>query len=228
MTGDSHNMIFTVSKVMDLRLYALPLHYSSEGGQYPRVDTIDEFLNGQANSNLQLVYIWMTSGGIDLPPYSVCFEQCKILAYRMHRECIDFLRDRMSPQSCHPWWKDAAGMEAQSGVVIQKDLLTNVKYYDGVHDFLYMYVHCALKICNEVVVEGMCSVVAKHATSSRRLNFEAYAMESIIAYNAPMSHRSDPRRYEDLDLYFDKKGTCIAKGMGHHGDFSIQMAIAAG
>jgi hypothetical protein len=43
-----------------------------------------------------------------------------------------------------------------------------------------MYIHYVLKLCNEAVVEGMCSVVAKHAHGTRGLIFDMYAKESII------------------------------------------------
>jgi hypothetical protein len=39
-----------------------------------------------------------------------------------------------------------------------------------------MYIHCVLKICYEAVVEGMCSVVAKHAPGTRGLIFDMYVL----------------------------------------------------
>lgn len=68
-----------------------------------------------------------------------------------------------------------------------------------------LYVHCALKICNEAVVEGFGSVVQRHATGVRGLCFNVYARESRVAYNAPHPAKSDSLIAEALQDYFDQK-----------------------
>ena len=73
------------------------------------------------------------------------------------------------------------------------------------HDYLYIYNHCALKICNEAVVKGMCSVVGKHDASGRSLTFRPLAMESIIDYNKPSTSRSNALLKQALDIYFTNK-----------------------
>jgi hypothetical protein len=66
--------------------------------------------------------------------------------------------------------------------------MTKSTFYKLCPWLMLMYMHCVLKICNDAVVEGMCSVVAKHAFGTRGLIFDVYAKESIIDYNAP--HRA--------------------------------------
>ena len=70
---------------------------------------------------------------------------------------------------------------------------------------IYTSTHCALKICNEAVVEGVCSTINKHATVGRSLTFTPLAMESIIDYNKPSQSRCDELLTEALNLYFKRK-----------------------
>ena len=68
-----------------------------------------------------------------------------------------------------------------------------------------MYQHCALKICNEAVVEGMCSVVNKHADGGGSLTFTPLAMETMIDYNKPAAANNDKLLTEALNLFFSPK-----------------------
>ncbi len=62
-----------------------------------------------------------------------------------------------------------------------------------------------MKASNEAAVEGMCSVVAQHASSRRGLSFCMYADEAMVAMNAPVAHRGDPYISESLDIMFGKR-----------------------
>ena len=96
-------------------------------------------------------------------------------------------------------------MEACFGIEIQKVILTKKYFYEGLGDYIYMYQHCALKICNEAVVEGMCSVVSKHADGAMSLTFTHLAMESMIDYNKPVAANGDKLLTEALNLLFSQK-----------------------
>ena len=60
----------------------------------------------------------------------------------------------------------------QSGTAIMRNIYTEVKFYQGVGDFLHLFKHMACKTANEAVVEGMGSVWDDSASPKRHLNFE--------------------------------------------------------
>jgi hypothetical protein len=107
----------------------------------------------------------------------------KELANAMQEDVVSFKVENLEEQ--HRWHADKEDNTAVSENVIQEEIMTTSASYKLCPWFMLMYNHSMLKICKEVVVEGMCSVVAKHAPRSRCLIFDMHAKESIMDYNAP-------------------------------------------
>lgn len=66
-----------------------------------------------------------------------------------------------------------------------KAVFTDKQFYSGVGGILSLIEQCVLKTHNEAVVEGMGSIVHRHADPQRHLSLEAYNMEGFIDYNGP-------------------------------------------
>mmetsp|Transcript_15173 Transcript_15173/g.39051 ORF Transcript_15173/g.39051 Transcript_15173/m.39051 type:complete len:564 (+) Transcript_15173:268-1959(+) len=189
-------MIKRMAQCVDLRMFVRTSHvpYAS----------FEAFLDGQVGPNLRAIHDWMVQKGqIKLAEFDECYSQCKALALKMNADVKAFKCEH--PQVKHRWHDDKDGLETVSGTVIQAEIMTVPAFYKLCPGFMYMYVHCVLKICNEAVVEGMCSVVAKHATGTRGLIFDMYAKESIVDYNAPHRAHSTPFITKALDHYFGQK-----------------------
>lgn len=69
-------------------------------------------------------------------------------------------------------------------------------------NILWLFEHCALKIRNEAVVEGMGSIVNLHADPRRHLSSAAYNAEAWIHYNGPPLPKAKGIIEEALDLHF--------------------------
>ena len=89
-----------------------------------------------------------------------------------------------------------------SGTVGMKDLLTNPELYGDVHDWVFLFQHCALKIQNEAVNESMGSCVATHAATQRHLSQEAIVKETFVHWNAQEPHKCDVFLKMALNLHF--------------------------
>jgi hypothetical protein len=104
-------------------------------------------------------------------------------------QCTKMLFKVENPEERHRWHADKEGKTAVLGTGIQDKILTKPAFYNKRSPwFMLMYIHCVLKICNEVVVEGMCSIVAKHAHKTRGLIHDTYIKDRMINYSAP--HRA--------------------------------------
>jgi hypothetical protein len=137
--------------------------------------------------NLLRIHTWMAEKGkINMAGFSVCWSQCEALSNAMHEDDVSFQVENSEGQ--HRWHADKEGKTTLFGTVIQEEIMTKSAFYKLCPWFMLMYIHCVLRICNEVVVKGMCSVVARHASGIRGLIVDMYAKESIIDYNAP--HRA--------------------------------------
>ena len=68
---------------------------------------------------------------------------------------------------------------------------------------------------NEAVVEGMGSIVDRHATSQRHLPQEKYVMESIIDWNGPTTNNCESFLTEALNLHFSQHNADRGKGEWH-------------
>ena len=97
-----------------------------------------------------------------------------------------------------------------------KFLLLNPSFREGTCDWLFLFEHCALKTMNEAVVEGMGSIVDRHAQGQRGLSQDALVMESFIEWNGPKPHLSEHVLKEALDHHFRKKdgSVRINRGIG--------------
>jgi hypothetical protein len=206
-TNDIHGKVLLCAQAFDLRMFVsrtFPSEYSSFGA----------FLDADVKTPLSEVHAWMKAAGIDLPDFEIVYGECVALATVMHQDVLQFYQQRSSDTAFHPWHKGGElGEAASSGTVIQRDVLTKERFFRDSPSYLFMYHHAVLKISNEAVVEGMCSVVHRHASTARGLSFKAYAEESIIVWNAPVAHKAEPLMTEALDLYFkDRYKTWHHKG----------------
>ena len=98
-------------------------------------------------------------------------------------------------------WFDPGGA-IRSGTVIMKSLFTEVELFAGIGDILSVFEQCALKICNEAVVEGMGSIVTMHADARRGLEAGAYEKEAFIHFNGPPLDKADGIIKEALTIHF--------------------------
>ena len=94
-------------------------------------------------------------------------------------------------------WKKAPG------TVVMKDLLTKARFHSNAGDWLFLFTNCILKTVNEAVVEGMCKIVHKHANPERNLSIERFAMEAVIDWNGPSTHKDFFLRFENSFLCVD-------------------------
>ena len=88
----------------------------------------------------------------------------------------------------HPWHQrreDTQDRQVRSGTDIQRTLFNTPSLYEGCHDYLWVYQQVVLRICNESVVESMCSAIKRHAQPGRGLEFKQMAMEAMIMWSIP-------------------------------------------
>jgi hypothetical protein len=192
---DIHAMHNVMAKCMDLRMFC------KRG-----VGDMSMFVKDNVEESLRVVHAWMIRSGIVVADFEHVLQQCTKLASKLQQEVEDFYAGATFPDSLHRWHeKVGAEILTVSGTVIQEEVMTAKRMYQDCPDYIYMYQHCALKTMNEAVVEGMCSVVSRHATGVRGLSFNKYGMESIIVWNAPIPHKADAFLSAAVDLYFKGK-----------------------
>jgi hypothetical protein len=187
-----------MAKCVDLRLFVIPMvvPYAS----------FDIYLECCVKPNLEDLYDWAVGGGINMPEFNVVWSQCMALGMKMHEDVARFTPSIDTPR--HRWYcrRDGDNIDTvRLGTEIQQEILTKSEWYDLAPAYLYLYQHMALKSFCEAVVEGMCSVVAKHATGVRSLCFDMYAKESIVDYNAPDRTQSNAFITKALDHLFASK-----------------------
>ena len=95
--------------------------------------------------------------------------------------------------------------EGQSGTAIMRNVFTEVKFSQGIGDFLHLFKHMACKTANEAVVEGMGAFWDDAASPKRHLAFETGVKEAVICYNGPPPHRpeAEPFLHRSLNTYFE-------------------------
>jgi hypothetical protein len=86
-----------------------------------------------------------------------------------------------------------------------ESLFTVEELYVGVHDWMYLFNHCALKTSNEAVIECMGAVIDKHAAGGRGLAHDNYVMEAVVDCNGPTSHQCEGFLVKALDTHFEGK-----------------------
>ena len=62
-----------------------------------------------------------------------------------------------------------------------KDLMTDSNLYDGVGEWILLFQHCALKVVNEAIVEGMGSVLDRHCAGGRHLPIERCVARGVCS-----------------------------------------------
>ena len=178
--ADEHPMLKTIAGCMDLRLFTRSTFKSRN-----QVISFSQYLNRKILPQLKKVHDWMKNVGFQVDSEVDVFAAAKCLYGRIHETVTT------STELARKWKK-------ASGTVIQKDVLTQAALYEGCQPFLHMYQACALKINCEAVVEGMCSVVDKHAVGQRGCDIKRYAWESILDWNSPAPHLADDFLLESL------------------------------
>ena len=119
--------------------------------------------------------------------------------YAVLRVRLEGAKDRFYPA-------DKPKEHVRSGTEIMKVLFTEEAFFESIGDLLYLFNHCALKGCCEAVVEGMGSVVGRHASDLRgSLAHEKYTKEAIIHWNGPESHEAEKFLVNSLDVHFKGK-----------------------
>ena len=200
--GFARPYICLMSGCMDLRRFAR-LGYE---GIAP-YQNLDALLEATTITSLMAVYDWMVDAGgiINLPSFPECVASCKRLAHAIVESVSRHVATGKSRP--HKWFDESGeGPIVKSGTVIQEEVMTTHAFLQlNIDAYMYMYVHCALKVCNEAVVEGFCSTMGRHAMGVRGLCFDMYAMESIIAYNAPHRARSEKFITQALNHFFKEK-----------------------
>ena len=71
-----------------------------------------------------------------------------------------------------------------------QSVFTEPRFYVGVEDYLYLWLHMASKSMCEAVVEGMGGVWDRVATDRRNVGFDTGVKESVLAWNAPQPYAS--------------------------------------
>ena len=151
----------------------------------------------------------MEGGLQDIPDIDVIYEQAMLLARGMEKEVIDFHMGCTNPNTaCHMWHYRAEDwvLHAQSGTIIQKDIWTTPTLHSSSPAFLWFYNHVLLKTRNEVVVEGKCKGIGRHADSARGMSIGRYAKEARLVWNTPLLHEDYPFISENLDQHFGAEG----------------------
>jgi hypothetical protein len=140
------------------------------------------------------------SMGMELPALQLLQEQLEVLRARL----VTGARGRFKAA-----WFDSDG-RAHSGTVIMAYLYTEKELYEDCGDIMWLFEACVLKIRNEAVVEGMGSIVSKHADKRRgRIEAESYTGEAFVHFNGPPLGKADKMIRTALDKHFftaKKKG----------------------
>ena len=169
--------------------------------------------SNQAAMSLKVLYEWMAQrdrgGGAgasagaaadadsvgDLPEFDEVRAQWAMLISRLRMFHTD---------SKYSHWKGA------SGTVIMKDVFTDVRLYDRIDAFLYLFQHMALKSMCEAVIEGMGGMWDRCASDNRHPGFETGAEEAVVAWNAPQPYHPAADAFVTNALNdvfgFDKQG----------------------
>eukprot|EP00918_Siedleckia_nematoides_P076184 GHVU01166606.1.p1 GENE.GHVU01166606.1~~GHVU01166606.1.p1 ORF type:complete len:195 (+),score=30.81 GHVU01166606.1:497-1081(+) len=134
---------------------------------------VEPTVNEESKEALEEVVAAAGAGGVQLPHISEMLRQYEALRLRLHQAYTT---------RYHRQWSRCDGTGAiigrQSGTVIMKSLLTDRSLFAGLGDILFVFEMCALKIGNESVLEGMNSVVSKHADSVRGASADTYEAEA--------------------------------------------------
>ena len=147
---------------------------------------------------LRDIYAAATGAGVDLAPLTVLTAQLETLRLRLVAAADGDFKKR--------WFHGDGGLGCiKSGTVIMKSVFTDRKLHSDIGDILYLFQHCALKTRNEVVVEGIGSIVNMHADGRRGLSANGYEKEAFIHYNGPPLAKADGIIRGALDIHFEGK-----------------------
>eukprot|EP00918_Siedleckia_nematoides_P025377 GHVU01054799.1.p1 GENE.GHVU01054799.1~~GHVU01054799.1.p1 ORF type:complete len:203 (-),score=30.07 GHVU01054799.1:561-1169(-) len=123
---------------------------------------------------------------------------------QQHRILIERLGTAAATREYKKKWfilhNDGTINKPRPGTAIMKDLFTAPAFYQGIEDLLYVFERCALKTSNEAVVEGLTSIVGRHAAADRNSAVETISDEAFVHYNGPLLHEADSVIEQALDL----------------------------
>ena len=127
----------------------------------------------------------MTVGKVALPAWDEIKRQHELIVQRMvDAYHVDRYHEIFSGKACDL-------PTEYYGTEIMRVIFMEERFHKDCHDWLYIFNHCVLKTVNEAVVEGMGSIVDKHAYPKRGLSQDRYVKESIIDWNGPQTHECE-------------------------------------
>jgi len=189
---DEHEMIAVAAKCLDLRLYCRK--------SFPGYSSLAQYMDAEVKQPFRQVWKWVSAAGVNVEPWEASWTALQNLARCLHEDVTSFYAWADSEESRHKWHDKDCNVNV-SGTVIQEQVLTDSKFYEGAKPALHIYCMTVLKTANEAVVEAMCGFVDKHAVGQRGLSFAMYAYESIVHFNMPSPARSDQFIKDALRLY---------------------------
>jgi hypothetical protein len=159
--NEAKHTIVAMAQCVDLRMFVMRSHAP--------LSSFDAYLEARVFPILLSIHTLMVEKGkIHLTGFYVCWRHSR------HRQtqCTKMLSPSTKVTNLekqYRWHADKEGKTTVSGTVIQEGIMTKPASNKLCSWFILMYIHCVLKISNEVVAEGMCSVVAKRAPGTRGL-----------------------------------------------------------
>ena len=196
---DVHGMIKTMGQCLDLRLFVVRT--------FPNGVTIDEFLDCNVHESFEILWKWIQESEFNVHALDSAWTALCEVAKRVHQHVVDYYMMR-AEDSNHPHpWHDSVGKVNVFGTVIQKYLLTNPRFTECLElaPWMHMYHTCVLKgFANQVVVEGMCGFVDRHAQGQRNLEMVTFGKCAIVHYNMPAQSESNKYIKDCLSKYFSK------------------------
>ena len=192
---DQHEMITRMGKCIDLRLFCVR--------QFPNgASILSDYLEGVVKKPTKKLWKWAKRAGVDVYAWGEVWGALCKLAGRLHSDVSSFYKSATNPKSRHEFHND--DFSVVSGTVIQKVVHTRTKYSADIAPFLHLYQLCVLKIANEAVVEGMCSIVDRHAEGQRGLHMEHYKWEGIVHWMMPAQDKCEQFLKDSLEMYSNK------------------------
>jgi len=154
---------------------------------------------------------------LPMPAYDVVEAQFKDLGLRIFQA---------AKEPAYGFWTGA------SGVKIMQSVFTEPRFYVGVEDYLYLWLHMASKSMCEAVVEGMGGVWDRVATDRRNVGFDTGVKESVLAWNAPQPYHASAEAFiaRSLDHLFGGAGkwkTHFTHNDRHHIERSLGQGVVA-
>ena len=157
----------------------------------------------------------MTVGKVALPAWDEIKRQHELIVQRMvDAYHVDPYHEIFSGKACDL-------PTEYYGTEIMRVIFMEERFHKDCHDWLYIFNHCVLKTVNEAVVEGMGSIVDKHADPKRGLSQDRYVKESIIDWNSPQTHECEGFLCAALNKHFKGEDWNFSSSDKRHGRYQV-------